>query len=522
MQEDSQAEEGVAEGVEQIESRSSNSSSSASSSSSLLHVTSGFTTQIGRKRPLPTGGAASAEAGSNEGTQPEPKRRRTGEEDLRPRPSSAPATCMMEVESATMDDRRPFSFHHRHLAPTAAGGGAEEEIPVTDDEPGLPLAPAMPLEVEEEEEEEEYQLVAASEEEIDKAIVDDDNDDDRKSSSSPCMTYTCPLCLCLLVRPVTLECGSSLCESCVAQTLERAWMVDRRRAAPCPVLGPSCPCGPVNRLPRVNALLHNDLRARYPSHYADRLVEVQEKSELVGRIQAKSARMARTGHRLWSMRANTAPRAVIAGRFLRGAGERQGGGQQHHQGGGRQEEDDEDDILSDEELRQPLAHMRFALPFLMAIVASSLLVPGRGPYSGLANNGFALLLSSCAGAHWWLWSYLGQSTLPISSSSIAAASISTATRRGETGGGVPLLLTLPPEALREMRKYRGLLSDFGLRIRIAGDFPPGLGFCCTWLLLARYVCIMRIDRYATVKKESDETTYSNHPSSLPPKTVFSI
>lgn len=37
--------------------------------------------------------------------------------------------------------------------------------------------------------------------------------------------FACPLCLSLLVRPVTLECGSSLCESCVAQALHHAWTV---------------------------------------------------------------------------------------------------------------------------------------------------------------------------------------------------------------------------------------------------------------------------------------------------------
>lgn len=74
--------------------------------------------------------------------------------------------------------------------------------------------------------------------------------------------WTCPVCYDLLVRPVVTECGFTVCESCLAKSLEHA---DANRSssalatifqpAVCPLLGQGCRYGPVHRLPEVQVII---------------------------------------------------------------------------------------------------------------------------------------------------------------------------------------------------------------------------------------------------------------------------
>ena len=288
--------------------------------------------------------------------------------------------------------------------------------------------------------------------------------------SSPPSTYTCPLCLSLLVKPVTLECGSSLCESCVAQALHHAWAVEGRRTAPCPVLGRSCI--PLARLPRLNALLHNELLETFPQRYQERLTEVETPAikDLVAAVQNRTTRLV---HRcIQHQSGGPGRRQQDFSRPLRD-------GQEVDERRRRQvlaledEEEDEEDDEDDDQRRarrkvlESLVHLRFALPFLMAIVASLLYVPARGPFSSLGGNGFALLLTSSMGSHWVLWS-------------LVASMLAADKGRIPT----PATATFFARQQAELLGFRHLPQDLVMRFRLAGDFAPGLGLCCTWMLLS--------------------------------------
>lgn len=305
-------------------------------------------------------------------------------------------------------------------------------------------------------------------------------------------TYTCPLCLSLLVRPVTLECGSSLCESCAAQALHHAWAIDGKRTAPCPVLGRRCI--PLTRLPRLNVLLHNNLLELYPQQYQARMSEVSASphSEVVAAVQARTAKLVRLSRE--RQQGGGGRRRIPPALQLRGGGGGSGGGRERGgvgANGQRQqqwdrhwffglvqqgEDEDEVEIEDEEELQGHrnvldfLAHLRFSIPFILALL-SLLHVPARGAYSSLATNGFALLLTSCVGSHWALWSLLSSmltaNTVTNTAADACAAALET-----------------------ELVGFRHLPQDLMLRVKLAGDLAPGLGFCCTWMLLSNAVDLL--------------------------------
>jgi hypothetical protein len=257
------------------------------------------------------------------------------------------------------------------------------------------------------------------------------------------MTYLCPICLSLLVRPVTLECGHSLCESCIATLLQTSYTMKQQLAAPCPVLGLSCPCGPVLRIPRVNTLLHNDLQARYPSHYKERMreVESEEVQAVVRTVQDRC------------------DGAVV---------EAGGGAAMGTQG----------TPLGANDNRRGIVHMRLILPFLLSVGVSMLLAaPGgqSGAYAALDGNGYAMFLASCPGSHWLLWRFL---------SVVADYKPRGAGLRGRGGEWA---VAPPAFVLKKMSGFRLLPYDIALRVRMAGDLAPGLGFCCTWLMMSSLV-----------------------------------
>jgi hypothetical protein len=119
-----------------------------------------------------------------------------------------------------------------------------------------------------------------------------------------------------------------------------------------------------------------------------------------------------------------------------------------------EEEDGDGEILG-----ALLTHLRFVLPFLLALAFSLALAPtaattttGRPAFAPLASNGFALLLSSSFGSHWLVWAFLSA--------------------------------MLGRESGEHLAGFRHLGADVTLRIRLAGEFPSALGFACTWLLLS--------------------------------------
>lgn len=56
-------------------------------------------------------------------------------------------------------------------------------------------------------------------------VLPESDDSGEEAAADATAQFTCPVCLSLLARPVTLECGFSLCEGCVAQALHHAWAV---------------------------------------------------------------------------------------------------------------------------------------------------------------------------------------------------------------------------------------------------------------------------------------------------------
>lgn len=311
---------------------------------------------------------------------------------------------------------------------------------------------------------------------------------------SPSSMYTCPLCLSLLVRPITLECGASLCESCAARALHHAWITEQKPLAPCPVFGQRCT--PLTRLPRLNVLLHNTLSEMYPQEYRTRLSEVSTPASknMLAKIQARTARLVRLSrrrreHRLGMDRAvgpvffpSAFPLPPIRG--LREREEASGteqdeihrehrtarGGRRHwrmpghlHLGDAGDDIDAADGIFpsfhADREALRFLNHLRFSLPFVLAVLIFLPNVPAQGRSVALARNGYALLLASSVGSHWTLW-----------------ALVSALFSRSPGGAR--------PGYFHELLKFRHLPQDLMVRIRLALSFHPVMGFCCVWMMLA--------------------------------------
>lgn len=103
------------------------------------------------------------------------------------------------------------------------------------------------------ESDEDFEFVQQKEDK--KANADIDFEEDHK----------CGICWELLARPVTLDCGFSFCESCIALILSRAWEA-REQGAKCPMLGRDCQSGLVRKLPQLNIILHNELKRLHRYH----------------------------------------------------------------------------------------------------------------------------------------------------------------------------------------------------------------------------------------------------------------
>lgn len=75
---------------------------------------------------------------------------------------------------------------------------------------------------------------------------------------------------------MVLNCGQTVCESCLALLLYHAHNEGQGEAT-CPVLGNDCPaCGPLTFVPHVAWLLHKHIQRVFPEKYAQRLIEVKE------------------------------------------------------------------------------------------------------------------------------------------------------------------------------------------------------------------------------------------------------
>ena len=85
-----------------------------------------------------------------------------------------------------------------------------------------------------------------------------------KDEPSPVNDLNCPLCFDILLDPVTLVCGHTYCEICLAQLWkneERNWTNE-----PPSILCPSCR-NPTDKFPQVNFMLRYALTCVYSRHF---------------------------------------------------------------------------------------------------------------------------------------------------------------------------------------------------------------------------------------------------------------
>ncbi|KAF4753048.1 LON peptidase N-terminal domain and RING finger protein 3, partial [Perkinsus olseni] len=99
-------------------------------------------------------------------------------------------------------------------------------------------------------------------------------DDDRTMT-----TFECPICLRLLVHPVTTACGHTFCKYCITKTMDHRQLCPSCRA-PCPFIG-STNVMVANLIQQRHALIDVVVHPvnRFPEEYALRSKEVKELEE---------------------------------------------------------------------------------------------------------------------------------------------------------------------------------------------------------------------------------------------------
>ncbi|KAF4673970.1 hypothetical protein FOL47_009888 [Perkinsus chesapeaki] len=75
--------------------------------------------------------------------------------------------------------------------------------------------------------------------------------------------FECPICLRLLVEPVTTACGHTFCKYCIRKSMDHRQLCPTCRA-PCPFIG------------NTNVMIANLIQHKFPQEYATRLDEVKE------------------------------------------------------------------------------------------------------------------------------------------------------------------------------------------------------------------------------------------------------
>ncbi|EER19847.1 tripartite motif-containing protein, putative [Perkinsus marinus ATCC 50983] len=98
-----------------------------------------------------------------------------------------------------------------------------------------------------------------------------DNQYGEEENDKTISTFECPICLRLLVEPVTTACGHTFCKNCITKTMDHRQLCPSCRA-PCPFIGST-------NVMVANLIQQRLVDNRYPEEYALRSKEVKELEE---------------------------------------------------------------------------------------------------------------------------------------------------------------------------------------------------------------------------------------------------